>query len=95
MDENFRDIQANFRTQNLKFEVGGQTQVVRGDPSLSKSVASLKTLFKALQGDGEGYYVDLNELTAGEEQGNMDVQHLLEEFGALFEELKGCHLVES
>lgn len=67
------DIQVNFRTLTLKFKVGRQTQVVRGDPSLSKLVASFKTLFKALQGDGEGYYVDLNELTAGEEQGNVDL----------------------
>ncbi|KAH0671455.1 hypothetical protein KY290_026015 [Solanum tuberosum] len=42
------NIQDNFKTLTLKFEIGGQTQVVRGDPSLSKSVASLKTLFKAL-----------------------------------------------
>lgn len=73
MARNLGDIRANFRTLTLKFEVGGQTQVVRGDPSLSKSMASLKTLFKALQGDGEGYYVDLNELTSREEQENLDL----------------------
>lgn len=73
MARNLGDIRANFRTLTLKFEVGGQTQVVRGDPSLSKSVALLKTLFKALQGDGEGYYVDLNELTSREEQENLDL----------------------
>uniref|UniRef100_A0A3Q7HMD7 Uncharacterized protein n=1 Tax=Solanum lycopersicum TaxID=4081 RepID=A0A3Q7HMD7_SOLLC len=33
--------------------------------------------------------VNLNGLTAGEEQENLDLQKLLEEFGALFEELKG------
>lgn len=91
--ETLGDIQANFRTLTLKFEVEGQTQVVRGDPSLSKSVASLKTLIKALQGDGVGYYVDLNILTAREEQENLDLQQLLEEFGALFEELKGLPLI--
>lgn len=80
-------IQANFKT--LKFEIGGQTQVVRGDPSLSKSVASLKTLFKALQKDREGYYVDMDELTARKEQENMNLQQLLEDFGTLFEDLKG------
>lgn len=88
MARNLGDIRANFRTLTLKFEVGGQTQVVRGDPSLSKSMASLKTLFKALQGDGEGYYVDLNELTSREEQENLDLLQLLEEFVTLFEELK-------
>lgn len=56
---------------------------------MSKSVASLKTQFKALQKDGEGYYVDLNELTTREEQENLDLQQLLEAFGTLFEELKG------
>ncbi|XP_060203103.1 uncharacterized protein LOC132631549 [Lycium barbarum] len=86
--ETLGDIQANFKTLTLKFEIEGQTRVVQGDPSWSKSVASLKTLFKALQKDGEGYYVDLNELTAREEQENFDLQQLLDEFGTLFEELK-------
>lgn len=40
-----------------------------------------------MQGDGVGYFVDLNELTTGEEQENLYLQQLLEEFGALFEEL--------
>lgn len=44
--ETLGDIQANFRTLTFKFEVEGQTQVVRGDPSLSKSVPSLKTLIR-------------------------------------------------
>lgn len=87
--ETLGDIQANFKTLTLKFEIEGQTQVVRGDPSLCKSVASLKNLFKALQKDAEGYYVDLNELTVREEQENLDLQQLLEEFGTLFEEPKG------
>ncbi|KAH0682484.1 hypothetical protein KY289_020236 [Solanum tuberosum] len=87
--ETLGDIQANFKTLTLKFEIGGQTQVVRGDPSLSKLVASLKTLLKALQIDGEGFYVDFNELSTREEQENLDLQQLLEEFGTLFEELKG------
>nr|XP_016495663.1 PREDICTED: uncharacterized protein LOC107814725 isoform X3 [Nicotiana tabacum] len=87
--ETLGDIQANFKTLTLKFEIEGQTRVVRSDPSLCKSVASLKNLFKALQKDAEGYYVDLNELTVREEQENLDLQQLLEEFGTLFEEPKG------
>ncbi|KAF3623547.1 hypothetical protein FXO38_30689 [Capsicum annuum] len=83
------DIQANFKMLTLKFEIGGQTRVIQGDPSLSRSVASLKILFKALQKDGKGYYVDLNELTTKEDQENLDLQQLLQEFGTSFEELKG------
>ncbi|KAK8559995.1 hypothetical protein V6N12_012804 [Hibiscus sabdariffa] len=56
--ETLGDIQANFKTLTLKFKVQGQTKVIRGDRSLSKSVVSLKTLFKALQEDGEGTIVD-------------------------------------
>ncbi|PHU30335.1 hypothetical protein BC332_02428 [Capsicum chinense] len=82
------DIQANFKMLTLKFEIGGQTRVIHGDPSLSRSVASLKILFKALQKDGKGYYVDLNELTTKEDQENLDLQQLLQEFGTSFEELK-------
>lgn len=67
---------------------GGGTQVVQGGPSLSKLVASLKTLFKVLQTDGEGHYVDLNELSTREEQENLDLQQLLYEFGTLLEGLK-------
>lgn len=72
--ETLGDIQANFKTLMLKFEIEGQTRVVQGDPSLSRTVASLKTLFKALQKDGEGYYVDLNELTTKDDQENLDLQ---------------------
>lgn len=91
--ETLGDIQANFKTLTPKSEmgvlVGGeQTQVVRGGPSLSKLVASLKTLFQALQTNGEGHYVDLNELSTREEQENLDLQQLLYEFGTLLEELK-------
>lgn len=87
--ETLRDIQVNFKTLTLKFEIERQTHVVRGDPSLSKSSTSLKTLFKALQTDKEGYYLDLNELIAREEQENVNLQQLIKEFGTLLENLQG------
>lgn len=57
-------------------EGGGQTQVVRANLSLSKLLASLNILFKGLQIDREGYYVDLNELSTKEEQENSDLLQL-------------------
>ncbi|KAJ1383054.1 Aspartic peptidase domain superfamily [Sesbania bispinosa] len=52
------DIEANFRNLIIKWEVGGSKVALRGEPSLCKAQASWKTLIKALQDEGVGYYIE-------------------------------------
>lgn len=55
------NIEANFR--NLVLKWGEQGEELRGDPALCKEKASWKAIFKALQDEGEGYYVAYQEET--------------------------------
>lgn len=52
----------------MKFTVAGVTVSLHGDPSLSRSLVSLKYLMDALRNEGEGVLVKLSALEVPEEE---------------------------
>lgn len=90
--EGLGDIQANFREHLLKVKVkvGGEIVEIKGDPALSRTVASLKAMMKELSRESEAYYIELGMMTLclQEERGRVDgMKELLEEFQELFNEV--------
>lgn len=86
------DIEANFRNLVLKWGTGADRIILRGDPALCKGTVSLKTIIKALQNEGEGYYIEYYHL-AKEDSTVSELQQtwepLLREFSDVFQEPKG------
>ncbi|XP_061360057.1 uncharacterized protein LOC133304100 [Gastrolobium bilobum] len=84
------EIKANFKEMTLKFENGGNEVLLRGDPSLSRAVASLKTIVKAINDGGTGFLIEQREPQAEEPtESRQELDELLEEFQELFREPKG------
>ncbi|XP_074337653.1 uncharacterized protein LOC141674849 [Apium graveolens] len=76
--EKLGTVITNWKTQTLKFMVGGEQVTVQGDPSLGRSLISLKAMLKTLKKEGKGFLVELNELSANkqpeaEEKGKHEV----------------------
>lgn len=87
------DIEANFRNLVIKWKQGYDKIVLRGDLSLYKGSASWKTMIKALQDDGLGFYVEYYRITKeGEESLTIPlaaVENILEAYQDVFKEPKG------
>lgn len=86
------DIEANFRNLIIKWGSGSAKRILRGDPALCKGTASLKTLLKAMQNEGECYYVDYYQLlkTESVEEGlPPHWESVLQGFSDVFRDPKG------
>lgn len=57
--ETLENMQVNWQTMIMKFEVGGSWILLQGDPSLCKSQISLKAMIYMVQQKGEGFWVEL------------------------------------
>lgn len=55
----------NWRTQVLKFKRGQESVVLKGDPSLGRTLISLKAMVRTIRKEGGGYLVELNRLEGG------------------------------
>ncbi|XP_074347660.1 uncharacterized protein LOC141686530 [Apium graveolens] len=67
--EKLGTVITNWKTQTLKFMVGGEQVTVQGDPSLGRSLISLKAMLKTLKKEEKGFLVELNELSANKQPG--------------------------
>lgn len=63
--EKLGTVATNWKTQTLKFMVGGKSVTVKGDPKLGRSLISLKAMLRTLKKEGQGYLVEFNELSVG------------------------------
>jgi len=83
----------------MKFNVGGITVTLQGDPSLSKTLVSLKTMVKAFKEGGEGVLLELGALTTNYESNEGAVpeklQGVLVEFNKVFFLQRAFHLIET
>ena len=48
----------------MKFQVGGMVVSLQGDPSLSKTLVSLKAMMKAFKENGEGVLLEIGKVAA-------------------------------
>lgn len=79
----------------MTFKLGGQNVVLQGDPSLTKSLVSLKTMVKELLYEKEGLMVELYQLESvkGEEDIDPRIVGVLQEFDDIFSDPKGLPLL--
>lgn len=74
----------------MKFRARGTTITLYGDPSLNKTLVTLKLIMRVFRENGEGVLLELGSLTTQEEDAGWVVpdslQELLVEFKHVFEE---------
>ena len=93
--ETLGDMKVNWKLQTIKFKIEGAKYTMRGDPSLCYSAASLKSILKSIQHDGEAMLVEYNGAQLVESsQGDVTMvppplQDMLEEYGDIFAEPEG------
>ena len=49
----------NWKNLTMRFTLGGVAMILQGDPSLCRSLISLKAIIKAIKGEGEGILLEL------------------------------------
>lgn len=62
----------NWATQTMKFQVDGEMVTLKGNPTLERSMVSLKAITKALKQEGHGIIIELGRLEKGTEP-NQDI----------------------
>ncbi|KAL8118331.1 hypothetical protein AgCh_016023 [Apium graveolens] len=68
--EKLGTVSTNWKTQTLRFQLGGGSVTLKGDPSLGRTMISFKAMMKTIQKGGDGYLVECNHLAAtGEHKG--------------------------
>ena len=85
--EGLGDIKASFKVHVIRINVNGEEVEIKGDPSLSRTVA--KATLKELKRGNEAYYVELGMLTLYDLDLQRTVEGLegvLEEYAELFQE---------
>ncbi|XP_063950102.1 uncharacterized protein LOC135152878, partial [Daucus carota subsp. sativus] len=67
--EKLGTMTTNWKTQTIRFQLGGDSVTLRGDPSLGRSGISLKAMIHNLRKEKQGYLVEFNFLATGEIMG--------------------------
>lgn len=67
--EKLGTMTANWKMQTLRFELEGREVTLTGEPSLGRTLISLKAMIRTLRKEGGGYLVEFNYLSGGEEEG--------------------------
>ena len=62
----FGETQVDWGSLVMKVRVGGTTITLYGDPSLSKTLVTLKSMMRAFRENGEGVLLELGSLTTQE-----------------------------
>lgn len=62
--EKLGTVATNWKTQTLKFKLGEDNVTLKGDPSLERTMISLKAMLKTIRKGGEGFLVEFNCLDA-------------------------------
>lgn len=78
--ESFGEVRVDWKISTLKINIDGKLVCLKGDPSLSKSQITLKTM----KGGNHGYLVEFGEMTLVEQS----IKPVPEEIQALLKEYK-------
>ena len=86
-------VQVDWKSLAMRFNVGGMMVTLQGDPSLSKTLVTLKAMMKALKDIGEGvllelgcFLADCGKFTAVTQGG---IKQVLAEFSEVFNDPEG------
>ena len=87
--ESLGGMQVNWSNLTMRFKVGGVSMILQGDPSLSTSLVSLKSLWKAIRQQGEGVLVELKYIEVMENDSEFEIpnpiQKVLNRFQRVFD----------
>lgn len=82
------NMNINWKRLRMKFSLGGTSVCLQGDPSLCRSLVSLKAMIRTIKHEGQGMIVELGCVTvvAREQLGCVSerLQQLLQEFASVF-----------
>ncbi|XP_074328452.1 uncharacterized protein LOC141666362 [Apium graveolens] len=62
--EKLGTVSANWKTLTLKFKLGQDNVVLKGDPALGRTMISLKAMIRTIKKGGDGFMVECNHLGA-------------------------------
>ena len=83
------EVSANWKKLTMQFDWQGNRVLLQGDPSLSKTLVSLKAMIKAIQEEGQGFLVEFGQVTLLDGSANViedaALEGLLTEFNSVFE----------
>ena len=86
-------MHVNWKTLSMQFQVGGVAVLLQGDPTLSPSLVSLKTLWKALREREEGVLIELGNFELLDQPTNspasISLQRILDPFQSVFQPPSG------
>ncbi|PIK33328.1 hypothetical protein BSL78_29858 [Apostichopus japonicus] len=86
-------MEINWKMQVMKFQAGGEKVVLRGEPGLCTSAASLKSLWKTVQRCEEGVLIEFgviqSERSPEIRKDDPKLQELLMRYTVVFEEPRG------
>ena len=71
--ESLGGMQVNWKNLTMRFQVGGISVILKGDPNLSTSLVSLQTLWKAIRQQGEGVLVELGCIEVMESETEIEI----------------------
>ncbi|KFK32727.1 hypothetical protein AALP_AA6G281200 [Arabis alpina] len=86
------EMKVNWKLQRARFRVNGQKVTIQRDPELVCAPITLKTLWKAIENQGQGVIVEFGSLQAGQEtkaELTGQLRRILGEFPQVFEEPHG------
>lgn len=90
--ETLGETMIDWKNQVMLFKNKGKTVTLCGDPTLSKTLVSLKAMLKTIQKEGHGYLVEFGSLqkqTESEKDMDSRLCEVLEQFQSVFKPLAG------
>ncbi|KAI0492631.1 hypothetical protein KFK09_026907 [Dendrobium nobile] len=93
------EMKVNWKKLYMEYGKGSRRVTLQGDPSLCRSRVALKSIFKTLRDDGEGYLIELQQVGMEEEREPEVipevVQDLLQQHSTVFQMPKGLTPIRS
>lgn len=92
--ETLGPVTTNWKSQIMQFEVGNKMVRLVGDPSLIRSQISLKAMIRCLRKDGQGFWLECNQLGTTElgkiaQKIPRDLLPTIQKYKGVFDEPRG------
>ncbi|XP_028552250.1 uncharacterized protein LOC114580023 [Dendrobium catenatum] len=87
------EMKVNWKKLYMEYGQGGRKVTLQGDPSLCRARVALKSIFKTLRDEGEGYLIELQQVgTEAEREPEVipeEIQELLQQHSTVFQMPQG------